>query len=84
MPSPIKRKDDHKTARARAESDLAQRGVTLRAIFMGLVLMPINVYWVTVVEVRWYSLDGSCLPLFITPVFMLFTLALVNLILVKY
>ncbi|MCD6350520.1 MAG: hypothetical protein J7M26_00260, partial [Armatimonadetes bacterium] len=58
--------------------------VTLRAIFMGLVLMPINVYWVTVVEVRWYSLDGSCLPLFITPVFMLFTLALVNLILVKY
>jgi len=43
--------------------------------------MPVNAYWVTVVEVRWYSLDGSCLPLFITPVFMLFCLALINLLL---
>ena len=46
--------------------------------------MPINVYWVTVVEVRWYSLDGSCLPLFITPVFMLFVLAVLNLLLIKF
>ena len=45
--------------------------------------MPINAYWVTVVEVRWYSLDGSCLPLFITPIFILFCLALINLILHK-
>jgi hypothetical protein len=43
--------------------------------------MPVNAYWVTVVEVRWYSLDGSCLPLFITPVFILFCLAVVNLVL---
>ncbi len=59
-------------------------GVTARAILIGLVLMPINVYWVTVVEVRWYSLDGSCLPLFITPVFMLFLLAVLNLLLLKF
>lgn len=59
------------------------RGATLRAILIGLFLMPINVYWVTVVEVRWYSLDGSCLPLFITPVFMLFVLAVMNLALIK-
>ena len=43
--------------------------------------MPVNAYWVTVVEVRWYSLDGSCLPLFITPIFILFCLAVVNLLL---
>jgi hypothetical protein len=54
-------------------------GFTLRAVLLGLVLMPVNTYWVTVVEVRWYSLDGSCLPLFITPVFILFILTLTNL-----
>lgn len=32
----------------------------------------------TIVEVRWYSLDGSCLPLFIEPVFILFMLVLLN------
>ncbi len=46
--------------------------------------MPLNVYWVTLVEVRWYSLDGSCLPLFITPVFMLFVLACVNLAAIRF
>ncbi|MBC7287790.1 MAG: hypothetical protein H5T86_07050 [Armatimonadetes bacterium] len=63
---------------------LLPRGVTARAILIGLVLMPVNVYWVTVVEVRYYSLDGSCLPLFITPVFMLFVLALLNLLLIRF
>lgn len=60
------------------------RNVTLRSVLIGLALMPINVYWVTVVEVRWYSLDGSCLPLFITPVFMLFCLAVLNLLLIRF
>ena len=50
-------------------------------IVLGLLLMPVNAYWVTVAEVRWYSLDGSCLPLFITPVFILFCLAVLNLVL---
>jgi hypothetical protein len=40
--------------------------------------MPINIYWITVVEVRWYTLDGTCLPLFIQPVFFLFWLCLGN------
>lgn len=65
---------------AARESD----GVTPRCILIGLILMAINVYWVTLVEVRWYSLDGSCLPLFITPVFMLFGLALLNLVLLRF
>jgi len=58
-------------------------GVTARAIIIGLILMPVNAYWVTVAEVRWYSLDGSCLPLFISPVFILFALAAINLALHK-
>ena len=54
-------------------------GFSLRAICLGLVLMTVNIYWVTVVEVRWYTLDSSCLPLFITPIFLLFVLTVANL-----
>lgn len=53
--------------------------MTWRSVLLGLLLIPVNCYWVTVVEVRWYTLDGSCLPLFVTPIFMLFVLTLFNL-----
>ncbi len=59
-------------------------GVTWRAVLLALVLVPVNVAWVTVVEVRWYSLDGAELPLFVTPVFILFALVLLNLVLVRW
>ena len=49
-----------------------------RALLLGLLLIPVNVFWVTVVEVRWYTLDGTSLPLFITPIFLLFMLVLLN------
>jgi hypothetical protein len=62
----------------------APRGVTARAIFLGAVLAAVNCYWVTVMEVRWYSLDGSSLPLFVTPVFFLFMLVCVNLVLRRW
>jgi len=54
------------------------RAITWRAVLLGLLAVVINTYWVTVVEVRWYSLDGSCLPIFITPVFILLVLILLN------
>ncbi|MDA1193045.1 MAG: hypothetical protein O3A46_15325, partial [Candidatus Poribacteria bacterium] len=53
--------------------------VTLRSIVLGAVLIPLDVYWLTLVETRYYSLDGSCLPLFIQPVFFLFVLTALNL-----
>jgi len=53
-------------------------GVTLRAVLIGLLIIPINAFWITVVEVRWYSLDGTCLPLMVTPLFLLFVLVLGN------
>ncbi len=40
--------------------------------------MAVNAYWITLVEVRWYTLDGTSLPLFITPIFLLFCCCLVN------
>jgi len=53
--------------------------VTWRSVLLGLLLIPVNTYWVTLVEVRWYTLDGTSLPLFITPIFILFVLCLLNL-----
>lgn len=60
-------------------TDSPLRGITLRAVVIGLLLTIPNTFWITVVEVRWYTLDGTCLPLFITPIFFLFWLTLVNL-----
>lgn len=54
-------------------------GVTPLAVIIGLILIWIDNWWITVIEVRWYALDGTCLPIFITPIFMLFLLALGNL-----
>src|SRR5439155_27070273 len=56
------------------------RSITLRAIALGIPLVANNAYWVTMVEVRWYTLDGTSLPLFITPIFFLFCLAAANLV----
>ncbi len=57
----------------------ARRGITPRSLLLGLLLSAVNSYWVTLIEVRYYTLDGTCLPLFVTPVFFLFFLALGNL-----
>ena len=57
---------------------------TLRSILIGIILIPINSYWVTIVEVKYYSLDGSCLPLFVTPVFILFFVTCVNFLLLRF
>ena len=62
------------------EKKRERSGVSWRAILLALVLIPVNCYWITVVEVRWYTLDGTCLPLFITPIFTLFVLAVANLL----
>lgn len=50
-----------------------------RSLLLGTVLAAINAVWVTMIEVRYYMLDGSSLPLFVTPIFMLLVLAVVNL-----
>lgn len=57
-----------------------QRSFSLwRAVGLGVLLIPINIFWNTIVEVRWYTLSGCELPLFVMPVFLLFALVLLNL-----
>lgn len=65
-------------AKIAAETLPPLKGFTLRALLLGLLLAIPNTFWITVVEVRWYSLDGTSLPLFITPIFFLFWLVLLN------
>ncbi len=55
-----------------------KNGLTLRALLIALPLIILNNFWITVIEVRYYALDGTCLPLFITPIFILFMLTLAN------
>ena len=62
----------------------AEFKVTLRSLLIGALLLPITVYWVTVVEVKYYSLDGSCLPLFVEPVFILFVVTCFNFLLKRF
>ena len=59
---------------------LKDAGVTWRAVLLGLPLIVLNNWWITIVEVRWYMMDGTCLPLFITPIFMLFVLCVLNMV----
>jgi len=66
------------TAPARTVASTAV-SVTPRAVLLGLALAAANTYWVTLIEVRWGVSDGSCLPLFITPVFILALLTALNL-----
>lgn len=59
----------------------ARRGVTWRAVLVGLVLIPPNCVWVVQVEIVHYSGHPTCLSIFSNAVFSLFLLILANLIL---
>lgn len=54
-----------------------------KAIAFGLVLIPINAYWTAIAGEIYHSLNTAYSSLFIGPVFSLFLLALLNLLLKK-
>ncbi len=51
--------------------------VTRRSIIIGLLLVPLNVYWVIVSEYRYYNIL-TLNPLFVTPILYLFALVCLN------
>jgi hypothetical protein len=59
-------------------SDLPRR-VTFKAILLGVLLIPINAYWIMTTEIVWYSGHPTVVSLFFNAVFLLFVLATVNL-----
>jgi len=51
--------------------------IRARALVLGILLVPVNVYWVIVAELRWYAIL-TLNPLFVTPIFYLFVLVGLN------
>ncbi len=71
--------DDLQKARTNRKSGSS---VSFRSIVIGLLLLPVNVYWMSVAELK-YDSQATALPLFIYPVFFLFLLTLANLVIRK-
>lgn len=61
----------------------APRGITGRAMLIGGVLAVANTFWVIGSDTHGRD-SGTALPLFITPIFMLFVLAMLNLLLQRF
>jgi hypothetical protein len=59
-------------------------GVTPRAVALGLLLIPVNVYWIIYMEMVWWGLFSTTMSLFFNVVFSLFNVALLNLIIRRY
>lgn len=55
-----------------------EQGVTARAVILGCLLIPVNCYWMAIMEMQWNSLDSTCVSLFFHVVFMLLVLMGVN------
>src|SRR5262245_19847277 len=54
------------------------RGITWRAILLGLALIPFNCYWVGTIEGVWHGLHFTCLSLAMNAVFLLLVLIAAN------
>jgi uncharacterized protein DUF6785 len=61
-----------------------RRGVTFRAILIGLLLIPLNTYWVIYVEGIRHWNHATAMSLFWNTIFCLFLLVLLNLLLKRY
>lgn len=57
---------------------MAPPSTRLRAVVLGLVLLPVIIYWMSVAELK-YDSQATALPIFVYPVCALFLLAIGNL-----
>jgi hypothetical protein len=58
-------------------------GISVPVLLLGLFLVFVNCYWTTIAEIEWGAGDGSTLPLFVYPIFLLFIVTLLNALLKK-
>jgi hypothetical protein len=61
-----------------------KRGITLRAILLGMILLPLNAYFITRIEVVSFAAFPSTFSLLMNSLFVLFMLALFNLLLLRW
>lgn len=59
------------------------RAVTFRAVLIGLILMPVNAYWVVQMEAIRYSAHPTTISLFFNAIFTLVVLAGLNLLVAR-
>ena len=52
--------------------------VSLRSLLVGAALIPLNCYWMAVMEIQWNSVDATCVSLFFHVVFLVFVLVIAN------
>lgn len=55
-----------------------RHAVSNRAVILGLLLIPVNCYWMAVMEIKWNSLDTTCVSLFFHVIFMVLLLTALN------
>jgi hypothetical protein len=57
---------------------MAPHSTSFRAVVLGLTLLPVTVFWMSVAELK-YDSQATALPIFVYPVCVLFLLAVANL-----
>lgn len=70
--------DGPRTPRGSALPEPAARGVSARAMALGILLIPVSCYWMAVMEMKWNSLDSTCVSLFFHVVFLLLVITALN------
>ncbi|MDW8105067.1 MAG: DUF6785 family protein, partial [Armatimonadota bacterium] len=69
--------------REAVEEIARERGVTLRSVLIGSILIPVNTYWIIQVEGIWHRNHATAMSLFWNTVFCLMILILVNVLFLK-
>lgn len=69
--------------KSKLKANRAKKGVTLRSVLIGLILIPINCFWVVQSEAVWGITYLTITSLFFNVTFTLFILVLINLIFIK-
>ena len=67
-----------------SKTDHPQRTLRPRALILGVLLILVNVYWLTVTNELWYGLHMTLASLFFNAVFTLVVLVCINFLLQKY
>ena len=52
--------------------------ITWRAVLVGLILIPINAYWIVLIETVYYSAHSTTIGFFFNPIFTLLLLIALN------
>jgi hypothetical protein len=60
------------------------RIISARSLLLGVLLIPINCYWVQLAEIKWMTIDVTVVSLFMNVVFCIFVLTLLNILARRY